>query len=69
MLVLARKSGERIMIGDGIALTIVGMDRRSVRLAIDAPRSVTVLREELARRSDPRDRRDSRAEVVAATPA
>lgn len=59
MLVLARKLGERIMIGDGVAVTVVEMDRRNVRLAIEAPRSVTVLREELVLENPSRKRRKS----------
>lgn len=47
MLILGRRPGEAILIGDGIRLVILECDRRGVRLGIDAPSSVTVLREEL----------------------
>ncbi len=48
MLVLTRKAGEEIIVGDNITLTVVGMSRNRVRIAIDAPHSVPILRAELA---------------------
>ena len=47
MLVLSRKVGERVWIGDNVCLTIVDIDRNKVGLGIEAPRSVPVFREEL----------------------
>ena len=47
MLVLSRKSGERILIGDDITLTIVRIGPNTVRLGIDAPRDMNIVREEL----------------------
>jgi carbon storage regulator len=47
MLVLSRKSGERIHIGENITLTIVRIDPNNVRLGIDAPRDLNIVREEL----------------------
>ena len=47
MLVLSRKSGERILIGDEIAITIVRIGPNTVRLGIDAPRDMNIVREEL----------------------
>jgi carbon storage regulator len=50
MLVLSRRTGERIVIGEGaarITLTVVGIERGKVRLAVEAPRSVAVWREEI----------------------
>jgi carbon storage regulator len=47
MLVLSRKSGERIAIGPGIALTVVEVRGHQVRLGIEAPPDVLVLRAEL----------------------
>jgi len=48
MLVLSRKLNEKIMIGDGIVLTIVKIDRNQVRIGIEAPGDVKVFREEIA---------------------
>lgn len=47
MLVLSRKSGEKIQIGDNISLTIVRIGPNSVRIGIEAPREMSILREEL----------------------
>lgn len=47
MLVLSRKLGEKIIIGENITLTIIDIDRGKVRLGIEAPRSVPVYRQEL----------------------
>lgn len=47
MLVLSRKVGERIFIGDRIAVTVVRVAPGVVRLGIDAPDDMPVVREEL----------------------
>ena len=47
MLVLSRKERERIRLGDSIVLTIVRVSGDRVRLGIEAPEDMIVLREEL----------------------
>ena len=47
MLVLSRKLGEKIIIGDNIILTVVKIDRNQIRLGIEAPRDVPIFREEM----------------------
>ena len=47
MLVLSRKSGERILIGDDVTVTIVRIGPNNVRLGIEAPRDMNIVREEL----------------------
>ena len=47
MLVLTRKIGEKIIIGDDISLTILGLFGNHVRLGINAPKSVDIHREEV----------------------
>lgn len=42
-----KKKGESILIGDDIEITVVKLDDGSVKLAIDAPRDITILRKEL----------------------
>jgi carbon storage regulator len=49
MLVLTRKQGERIQIGDDVTITVVRTKGKSVRLGIVAPSHVPVLRGEIAR--------------------
>ena len=48
MLVLSRKPGEQVVIGDGITLTVVEVRGGRVRLAFDAPAQVGIRRAELA---------------------
>jgi carbon storage regulator len=50
MLVLTRKLGEGIVIGDGIRVTVMDIRGKQVKLAIDAPKEVTVHREEIYQR-------------------
>ena len=47
MLVLSRKDGESIMIGDEIVITVVSIRGDKVRLGIEAPKGVPVHREEV----------------------
>ncbi len=47
MLVLSRKLGEKICIGENICITVVDIDRGKIRLGIEAPRDVPVFRQEL----------------------
>jgi len=47
MLVLSRKTGEKIRIGDNVTVTIVRIGPNNVRLGIDAPRDLNIVREEL----------------------
>jgi carbon storage regulator len=50
MLVLTRKLGESIRIGDTITVKIVDLDGRHVKLGIEAPKNVAVNREEIYER-------------------
>lgn len=47
MLILSRKPGEAIVIGDGIRVVVIESDRRGVRLGIEAPPDVRIMREEI----------------------
>ena len=47
MLILGRKVGDSIQIGDGIKLVVLACDRKGVRLGIEAPADVTILRGEI----------------------
>ncbi|WP_420452485.1 carbon storage regulator CsrA [Ilumatobacter sp.] len=47
MLILTRKAGESIVIGDDVVVTVVESSRDQVRLGVDAPRSISVHREEV----------------------
>jgi len=47
MLVLSRKPGEKILIGDNVSVTIVRIGPNTVRIGIEAPRNMNIVREEL----------------------
>jgi carbon storage regulator len=47
MLVLSRKLGQRLKVGHDVRVTIVKIDRNSVRIGIEAPDDVPVYREEI----------------------
>jgi carbon storage regulator len=47
MLVLGRKVGETLVIADNVRVTILGIEGDRVRVGIDAPRSIPVLRQEI----------------------
>jgi carbon storage regulator len=63
MLVLSRKESERIRLGDSIVVTVVRVSGDKVRLGIEAPPDVLVLRDEL------KPHKNSEAAAVAATMA
>jgi carbon storage regulator len=52
MLTLGRNAGESIMIGDNITITILEVRCGKVRIGIDAPREVPIMRQELGPRRD-----------------
>ena len=47
MLILTRRMGETLMIGEDITVTVLGVKGNQVRLGVNAPRNVSVHREEI----------------------
>ena len=47
MLVIGRKKGESLLIGEDIEITIIKIENGSVKIAINAPKEVSILRKEL----------------------
>ena len=60
MLVLSRKTSQRITIGGDVVVTVLRTNRGTVKLGIDAPPEVRVVRGEIATRRDP----ETLAEVI-----
>ena len=47
MLILTRRVGEKLIIGDDVTVTVLAMQGKQVRIGVNAPRSVSVHREEI----------------------
>ena len=60
MLVLSRKLDETLMIGDDVKITVLGIQGNQVRLGIDAPKDISIMREEVTQRAgyDPDNKPD-----------
>lgn len=69
MLILTRKIDEQLRIGDAITITIVGISGGQVRIGIEAPRDVRVLRSELEPRYAPVVRTADAEPLKIGTPA
>jgi carbon storage regulator len=50
MLILTRRVGETVVIGDNVTVAIIGIKGSQIRIGINAPRDVTVYREEIYER-------------------
>jgi carbon storage regulator len=65
MLILTRRAGEALRIGDEIEVTVMAVNGSQVRIGINAPRNIAVDREEIAERK----RRDREAVAAGLVPA
>ena len=50
MLILTRRVGETIMVGDEVQVTVLGVKGNQIRIGVDAPKEVAVHREEIYNR-------------------
>lgn len=68
MLVLSRKVGERIWIGDEISVTVVRITGGGVRIGIEAPSEMPVVREELKLKLDQAETESGKNDVEGESP-
>lgn len=62
MLILTRRVGESLMVGDEITVTVLGVKGNQVRIGVNAPRDVAVHREEIYERIQNDDKGNSKPE-------
>ncbi len=68
MLILTRRAGETIIVGDEVKITIIGIKANQVRIGVDAPRQIAVHREEIyhriqAEKNQAREQESEQAEI------
>ena len=64
MLILSRKTGESIHVGDSVIVTVLAVARGQVKIGIDAPRELTVHRDEIYRRIQDEKSREEATKVA-----
>jgi carbon storage regulator len=64
MLILTRRVGETLMIGDEVTVTVLGVKGNQVRIGVNAPKDVSVHREEIYERIKREQDEDSSQEVA-----
>ena len=64
MLILTRRLGESIVIGDNIKITVVDINNQQIKLGIDAPKHITINREEVAKKVKEENQLSSNSVII-----
>ncbi len=64
MLVLTRKLGETLLIGDNIKITVEKISKGQIKIGIDAPREVVIAREEVSKKENVQNVMPSASEII-----
>lgn len=63
MLVISRKKGESLLIGDDIEITVAKIEDGTVKLSISAPRNITILRKELYKEVEEENKNSAASDI------
>jgi carbon storage regulator len=64
MLILTRRLGESIIIEDNIKITVVDINKQQIKLGIDAPKHITINREEVAKKVKDENQLSSTSTII-----
>ncbi len=64
MLILTRRLGETIVIEDNIKITVVDINKQQIKLGIDAPKHITINREEVAKKVKEENKLSSNSMII-----
>jgi len=67
MIILTRKLGESIIIEDNIKVTVVDINNQQIKLGIDAPKHITINREEVAKKVKEENQLSSNSMIIGVT--
>lgn len=64
MLILTRKLGESIIIGEKVQLSVVEINKNNIKIGINAPKDITIYREEVFKKIKEENKRSSTSGII-----